>query len=158
MNLDELKDRIRENIKGKYPHIKLSFEPIELTEKLMAQGASTPVEVRVAAKKMDDIENFASVLADKLKRIPYLRDVQISQPLKFPTINIRMDRQKLTQMNLSMDNVAKSLSDATASSRYTLKNLWLDDNKQYTYNAQVQIPEYRMNSMEQIAFHPTGAW
>ncbi len=153
-DMDALKDRIRQEIGQKYPAVRLSFEPIELTEKLMAQGASTPVEVRVAAKSMQDIEDYSSRLVAKLKEIPFLRDVQVAQPLKLPTLQIKMDRQKLAQMGLSIDNVSKSISDATASSRYTLKNLWLDDTKQYTYNAQIQIPEYIMNSLDQLKSIP----
>ena len=48
----------------------------------MAQGASTPIEVRVAGKNMNDIENYSSRLLIKLKSISFLRDVQIAQPLK----------------------------------------------------------------------------
>jgi multidrug efflux pump subunit AcrB len=61
-----------------------------------------------------------------------------------------MDRQKLAQMGLSIENVSQSISDATASSRFTLKSFWLDDAKQYTYNTEVQIPEYQMNSIQQL--------
>jgi multidrug efflux pump subunit AcrB len=150
VNMDELKDRIRAGVEREYPAVRLSFEPIELTEKLMAQGAATPIEVRVASKNIGDIERYSSRLVDKLKAIPFLRDVQIAQPLKFPTLVIRMDRQKLAQMGLGIENVSKTISDATASSRFTLKNFWLDDAKQYTYNTQVQIPEYMMNSLEQL--------
>jgi multidrug efflux pump subunit AcrB len=150
VNMDELKDKIRANIAESYPAVRLSFEPIELTEKLMAQGASTPVEIRIASKNIDDIESYSARLVYKLKAIPFLRDVQIAQPLKFPTLTIRMDRQKLAQMGLGIENVAQSISDATASSRFTLKNFWLDDAKQYTYNTEVQIPEYQMNSIGQL--------
>jgi multidrug efflux pump subunit AcrB len=149
-NMDELKDKIRDAIGKRYPAVRLSFEPIELTEKLMAQGAATPIEVRVASKNIDDIEAYSNKLVAGLKAIPFLRDVQIAQPLKFPTLVIRMDRQKLAQMGLGIDVVSRSISDATASSRFTLKNFWLDDTKQYTYNTQVQIPEYMMNSLEQL--------
>jgi len=149
-NMDELKDRIRQNVSQEYPRVKLSFEPIELTEKLMAQGAATPIEVRVASKNIGDIEAYSDKLITSLKTIPFLRDIQIAQPLKFPTLTIRMDRQKLAQMGLGIDAVSRSISDATASSRFTLKNLWLDDTKQYTYNTQVQIPEYLMNSLAQL--------
>jgi multidrug efflux pump subunit AcrB len=150
VNMDELKDRIRANIATSYPAVRLSFEPIELTEKLMAQGASTPIEVRVASKNIGDIGNYSAKLVAKLKQIPFLRDVQIAQPLKFPTLTIRMDRQKLAQMGLGIENVSQSISDATASSRFTLKNFWLDDTKQYTYNTEVQVPEYQMNSLQQL--------
>jgi multidrug efflux pump subunit AcrB len=153
-NMDDLKDELRAAIHHKFSRVNLSFEPIELTEKLMSQGAATPIEVRVAAKNISDLASYSGRLVAKLKQVPYLRDVQVAQPLKFPTINIRLDRQRLAQLGLSIDNVSKSISDATASSRYTLKNLWLDDKKQYTYNTEVQIPEYMMNSMEQLQAIP----
>ena len=150
VNMDELKDRIRASVAKEYPQVRLSFEPIELTEKLMAQGAATPMEVRVASKSIGDIESYSDKLIARLKAIPFLRDVAIAQPLKFPTLVIHMDRQKLAQMGLGIENVSKSISDATASSRFTLKNFWLDDSRQYTYNTQVEIPEYMMNSLEQL--------
>ena len=150
VNMDELKDRIRESVGREYPKVRLLFEPIELTEKLMAQGAATPIEVRIASKSIGDIESYSDRLIARLKAIPFLRDVAIAQPLKFPTLVIHMDRQKLAQMGLGIENVSKSISDATASSRFTLKNFWLDDSKQYTYNTQVEIPEYMMNSLEQL--------
>ena len=153
-NMDELKDRIRRAIATRYPMVRLSFEPIELTEKLMAQGAATPIEIRVASKNLDDIERYSDRLMRRLKEIPFLRDVQIAQPLKFPTLTIKMDRHKLAQMGLGIESVSRSISDATASSRFTLKNFWLDDAKQYTYNTEVQIPEYQMNSIQQMKEMP----
>ncbi len=154
VKMDDLKEELRRNIHSKYPSVALSFEPIELTEKIMAQGASTPIEVSVAGKNMGDITAYAGKLVNRLKSIDYLRDVQVKQPLKFPTINITVDRQKLAQLGLSIDNVAKSITDATSSSRYTNKNLWLDEKSSYTYQTQVQVPEYIMNSVEQMQSVP----
>ena len=37
----------------------------------MAQGASTPIEVRVAGKNMDDIKNMRLHLLDKLQTNPF---------------------------------------------------------------------------------------
>ena len=150
VKMEDLKEELRKNIGQHYPGIKISFEPIELTEKIMAQGASTPVEVRVAGKNMNDIRNYALKLTEKMKDIPFLRDVQIAQPLNFPTVNITVDRNKLALMGLSMENISKSITDVTSSSRYTNKNLWLDERSAYTYQSQIQVPEYIMNSMSQL--------
>ncbi|XZF15069.1 efflux RND transporter permease subunit [Chitinophagaceae bacterium MMS25-I14] len=150
VKMDDLKEELRKNILRAYPNIRLSFEPIELTEKIMAQGASTPVEVRVAGKNMDDIEHYATALEAKMKAIPFLRDVQIAQPLKVPVLNISIDRNKLALMGLSLETVSRSITDATSSSRYTNKNLWLDNKSNYTYQTQVFVPEYMMNSVEQL--------
>lgn len=153
-NLDELKDRLRKNIARAYPQTRISFEPIELTEKIMAQGAATPIEIRVAGKNFDEIKNYAERLKDSLQKIPYLRDVQIAQPLHFPTVKITLDRFRLAQMGLNLTEVAKSISDATSSSRFTEKIQWLDSKVAYTYQVQVQVPEYLMNSLEQLGAIP----
>jgi len=147
-NLDLLKDELRKNISAQYPAVRLSFEPIELTEKIMAEGASTPIEVRVLGKNYGDIKNYALQLMDKMKSIKYLRDVQIAQPLSVPTIKINVDRYKLSQMGLTMEDVARSITEGTSSSRFTEKNQWLDKNAAYTYQVQVEVPEYIMNSEE----------
>src|SRR5581483_11725699 len=59
VNMDNLKDELRRRIAEKMPELKISFEPIDLTEKIMSQGASTPIEVRVAGKNMQDISQYA---------------------------------------------------------------------------------------------------
>ena len=149
-NPDQLKDLLRKNIKDVFPEVNISFEPIELTEKIMAQGASTPIEVRIGGKNFQDIQLFAASLVNKLKGISYLRDVQIAQPLRFPTVKINIDRFRLAQMGLNLTEVARSITDATSSSRFTEKVQWLDQNVAYTYQVQVQVPEYIMNSIEQL--------
>lgn len=153
-NLDELKDLLRKNIKAALPNIRISFEPIELTEKIMAQGASTPIEVRVAGKDFGEMKDYSLRLVDSLKQVTFLRDVQIAQPLHFPTFKITLDRLKLAQMGLSITDVARSITDATSSSRFTEKIQWLDQKVSYTYQVQVQVPEYLMNSIEQLQSIP----
>jgi len=150
VNIDDLKEKLRYSIHRDIPDLQISFEPIELTEKIMSQGASTPIEVRVAGKNMRDIETYANKLRQKLTDVSYLRDVQIQQPLKFPVIHIDFDRLKIAQMGLDLSDVAHSVTDATSSSRFTEKNLWLDENNSYTYQAQAEVPEYMMNDMDQI--------
>ena len=45
-NLDNLKEKIRAQVGDQMPDVRLSFEPIELTDKILSQGSPTPVEVR----------------------------------------------------------------------------------------------------------------
>jgi multidrug efflux pump subunit AcrB len=150
INLDELKDALRKNIAAALPEMTISFEPIDMTEKIMSQGASTPIEVQIAGKNMNQIETYADKVLGKLKQIPYLRDVQIDQPLKFPTIAITLDRLKVSQLGLNVKDISRSVTASTSSSRFTEKNLWLDVNNSYTYQVQVEIPEYIMESMDEL--------
>ncbi len=150
VNMDELKDALRKNIKYKLPEANILFEPIDLTDKIMSQGASTPIEVRVSGKDLAQIRGYADTLVDKLKKVSYLRDVQIAQPLSFPTIAINIDRFKAAQFGLSVQEIARSVTASTSSSRFTEKNQWLDEKAAYTYQVQVQVPEYVMSSMDEL--------
>jgi multidrug efflux pump subunit AcrB len=150
VNMDELKDALRKNIHYALPEMQITFEPIDMTEKIMSQGASTPIEVQVAGKDMTQIEGYANKVMARLKNISYLRDVQIVQPLRFPVISITVDRLKTAQLGLNIKEIARTVAASTISSRFTEKNLWLDEKGSYTYQVQVQVPEYSMNSMDQL--------
>lgn len=150
VNMDDLKEALRKNIRHLLPEMRISFEPIDMTEKIMSQGAATPIEVRVAGKDLKEIATYANKLVDKFKEIPYLRDVQIAQPLKFPVVAIRIDRLKAAQLGLNVADIARSVTASTSSSRFTEKNQWLDEAKAYTYQVQVQVPEYVMNTMDEL--------
>jgi len=156
-NMQDLKERIRGLVHERMPDITLSFEPADLTEKLMSGGAFTPIEVQIAGRDMKDIEGYAAKLVQKLSEEEHLRDVRIVQPLKFPVINIKLDRQKLAVMGMSLQAAARSITASTSSSRYTEKNQWLDQKAAYTYQVQVQIPEYAMRNLAQLQEIPLVA-
>lgn len=150
VNMDEFKDKVRERIKTILPDVKLSFEPIELTDKVLSQGSPTPVEVRIAGKNKKQNEEYANKIVAKLKKITYLRDVQIAQPIKYPSLNIDIDRTRAAQLGIDMNDVSKSLIASTSSSRYTDKNIWVDEKAGLSYNVQVQVPLNQMKSKEEI--------
>jgi len=150
VNMDELKDALRKNIAYKLPDLRITFEPIDMTEKIMSQGAATPIEIRVAGKDMDQIESYSNKVLSKLKKIDYLRDIQIAQPLHIPVVSITLDRLKAAQFGLNVVDIARSVTASTSSSRFTEKNQWLDEKTAYTYQVQVQVPEYVMNTMDEL--------
>ena len=140
VNMDELKDALRRNILYAMPELRLSFEPMDMTEKIMSQGAATPIEVRVAGKSMEEIEQYAYRVVDKLKQVPFLRDVQIAQPLKFPVVTISLDRVKAAQLGLIVQDIARAVTASTSSSRFTEKNQWLDEEKAtYRYSSDTGV-------------------
>lgn len=150
MGKDAFQDSFRHVLHRRLPDVNVSFEPIELTEKIMSQGASTPIEVEVAGKDMQQIADYAYRLRDELKQVDFMRDVVIQQPLKYPTVRIELDRYKIAQMGLQLKDVTRSVAAFTSSSRFTEKNLWLDTRTAYTIQVQAQVPEYIMNNITSL--------
>ncbi len=149
-NLEELQDKFRDKIRSDMPDVKLSFEPIQLTDKILSQGSPTPIEIKVTGKNKQLNEEYANKLIEKLHQIPYLRDVQIGQSTKYPSINIDIDRLKAAQLGVDVSEISRSLTTSTSSSRYTEKNVWVDQKAGLSYGVQVEIPENKMKSVNDI--------
>lgn len=153
-NSDELKDKLRAYYKEKMPDLHISFEPIELTEKILSQGANNPIEIRVSGmmKKMNRM--YANKLLAKLKELEYMRDQQVPQSMDYPALQINIDRTRAAQLGLDAQDIAKSLVAATASTRYTNKNFWVGGMMGIAYDVQVQTPQNILNSKEELANLP----
>ncbi|MDR3697068.1 efflux RND transporter permease subunit [Mucilaginibacter sp.] len=150
VDLDDLKERFRVEMKKEMPSVKLSFEPIELTDKILSQGSPTPIEVVIASKNKPQNIQWATKVLDRIKQISYLRDVQIGQSFKYPSININIDRVRAAELGASINDISRSLVASTSSSRYTEKNVWLDPKVGLGYAVQVEIPEYQMASLNDV--------
>ena len=154
VDLDQLKDEFRASMKKALPGVKLSFEPIELTDKILSQGSPTPIEVKLSGKNKQQNEEYANKVIAKLNQIPYLRDVQIGQATKYPTINVTIDRTRAAQLGTDISAISRSLIASTSSSRYTEKSVWIDPKSNQTYSVQVQVPENRMTSVNDLGEIP----
>lgn len=153
-DMDDFKDKFRERIKKILPDVKISFEPIELTDKVLSQGSPTPIEVRIAGKNKKLNEEYANKIIAKLNKISYFRDVQISQPIKYPSLDINIDRTRAAQVGVDMNEISRSLIASTSSSRYTEKNTWIDEKAGLSYSVQVQVPLNKMKSVHDMGEIP----
>ncbi|WP_295772789.1 efflux RND transporter permease subunit [uncultured Mucilaginibacter sp.] len=156
-SLDDLKEKLRREVKRSIPNAKVSFEPIDLTDKILSQGSPTPVEVAITSKNKKQNVAYAYKVLRELKKIKYLRDVQIAQSFKYPAININIDRARAAQLGIGVGEISRSLTASTSSSRFTEKNVWLDEKVGLSYNVQVQVPEYQMASVNDIKEIPVMA-
>ena len=150
VNMDDLKDRFRQKMKEALPNVKLSFEPIELTDKILSQGSPTPIEVKIIGKNKKQNEVYADKVIDELQKIPYLRDVKLGSAIHDPAIDINIDRVRAAQLGTNVNDIARSLVAATSSSRYTEKNIWIDPKLNLSYNVQVEVPVNEMRSVDDI--------
>ncbi|GAB3276039.1 efflux RND transporter permease subunit [Larkinella harenae] len=154
IDLDQLKDQYRAKMKAALPDVKLSFEPLELTDKILSQGSPTPIEVKVIGKDKKQNEVYANKVIAKLKEISYLRDIQIGSAINYPAISIDIDRVRAAQLGTDISAISRSLTASTSSSRLTEKSVWIDPKSAQMYSVQVQVPENQMKSVSDIGEIP----
>jgi len=149
-DLEDLEERFRIEMKKEQPDVKLSFEPIELTDKILSQGSPTPIEIALTGKNKKQNVIYAFKVISALKKIPYLRDIQIAQSYKYPSIDVNIDRVRAAELGVSIGDISRTLTAATSSSRLTQKNLWIDKKVGLSYLVQVEVPEYQMASLDNM--------
>lgn len=154
MDIEELKEKYRNLLHQAMPDVKLSFEPIDLTDKIMSQGSSTPIEVAVMGKDLKQSKAYADKLQNALQQVPFLRDVQLKEQLHTPAVHIEIDRDKVKQMGLTMTDVSSCITEATSSSRFTEKILWLDEKCATSYDVQVEVPQTDIGTMDDLSGIP----
>lgn len=156
IRIEDFKEELRKEVQQSMPGTTLSFEPGDLVEQVINLGSNNPVEIAVQGKNLTQSRKIAEQLNIKLKAISYLRDVQITTPLDYPGIKLKIDRLKAGQLGLTVDKITQSTVAATSSSRFTQPDYWLDKNTGTAYQIQVEYPQYQMNSIEQLESVPVS--
>lgn len=153
-DMDTFKDSVRSRIHKKLPELKVSFEPIEMTEKILSQGSPTPIEIRLSGIDKTTNVEYGKKIIKRLEDIPYFRDAQLAQSTNYPALNINIDRTKAAQLGVDVTEITNSLIATTSSSRYTAKNVWVDEGRGQTVSVQVQVPISEVSSISQLGQTP----
>jgi len=148
--MPELKEKIRNRVREKFPDLTLSFEPANLVDRAMSAGASTPIEIAVTGKDLKLDLSFAEKIRNSLKDLNFLRDMQFGQRLDFPTITVDVDRKKAGFHGILVNQVGAALVPATSSSRFIAQNYWSDPKSGINYQVQVEVPQPLMTSQKDI--------
>src|SRR6185369_3096769 len=100
---------------------------------------------------------FASKLRSELATIGSLRDLQYGQALEYPAIQVNVNRQMAGQLGVTVDQVGRSFAAATSSSRFVAPNYWADPRTGIAFQVQVEVPQPRMTSLEDLRVMPVTA-
>jgi multidrug efflux pump subunit AcrB len=154
---EALRQQLREDLHEALPNVAVSFEAADIISQVMSFGSPTPIEVAVQSPSLAATRAFADKIHGELVKVSSLRDLQYAQPLDYPTLQVQIDRDRAGQFGLTAADVARSLVAATSSSRYTDLNFWRDPGSGNGFQIQVEIPQAKMASIDDIEGLPVMA-
>jgi multidrug efflux pump subunit AcrB len=149
-----LRERIREKLRQDLPDCQVSFEPADIVSQVMSFGSPTPIEVAAQGPSLDDDYGYAQKIKAQMAKLNFVRDLQLSQEYRYPTLDITIDRERAGQFGLTMADIARSVVPATSSSRFTQPNYWRDPKSGNAFQIQVELPQNRMQSIEDVSEIP----
>jgi multidrug efflux pump subunit AcrB len=151
---EALREKLRRCLRAELPGSKVSFEAADIVTQVMSFGSPTPIEVAVQGISLQDDYAFAQKIQARMAKLDFLRDLQLAQAADFPTLDINVDRGRAGQFGLTMADVVRSVVPATSSSRFTQPNFWRDPNSGNAFQIQVQLPQNRIQSVEDLGELP----
>jgi multidrug efflux pump subunit AcrB len=151
---ESLKEDLRRELADRMPDVRFSFEPADIVSEVMSFGAPTPIEISVRSTNLAETRKFINQVQAELGAMPALRDVQISQTLDYPTLEVQVDRERAGLSGLTVADVSRSVVSATSSSRFVVPNYWPDPKTGIGYQVQVELPQPEMRTVDDLAMVP----
>lgn len=145
---------LRKGLKELYPGIIFTFQPADLTAKIINFGSPAPIDVHVVGYDMEENYEYAKMLAEKFRSIPGATDVTVQQTLSTPTLLTETDRTLGLNVNLTEKDVALNMILATAGSQQFFQQYWLHHQSGIAYRLNVYTPQYIMRSVNNLLSVP----
>jgi multidrug efflux pump subunit AcrB len=143
-----------EEIARRVARMRVSFEPADIVNEVMSFGSPTPVEVVVYGPNLKGNLDYAAGLHAELATVPGLVDLQIAQAQDYPTVDVKIDREKAGRSGVTVQDASTALLAATTSSRLLMPSYWSDTASGFSYQVQVQVPPPRMDTVQEVGMIP----
>ncbi len=148
---------LREGLRELYPGTEFTFQPSDLTAKILNFGEPAPIDVQINGPDYYPNYEFARKLVGRLRRIPGASDVVIQQTMRTPTIMVEGNRTFGLEVKKTEKDIADNLLLTTAGSQQVDQLYWLDPATGFSYMINVYIPQPQINSINSLKTIPVGS-
>jgi multidrug efflux pump subunit AcrB len=153
----DLENKLRTVLPKQFPGSHFSFDPGDLISQTLNFGTPSLIEVAVHGPQYSDVQAYAAKLQNQFSGINELCDLGYEESLRYPTVNVNVNRVMAGQLGATADQVGRAVVSATASSRFVAPNYWRDPKSGISYQVQVQVPQPQMISLKDIETIPVSS-
>ncbi len=151
--------RLREVLPRLYPGTTFSFLPADITTQILNFGLPAPIDVRITGPSRQMAKNraYADAVLKRVRGVPGIADARIQQAFNEPTLYVNAHRTIAGMTGLTERDVTDSLQTALAGSIQTAPTFWLDPRTGVSYPIVVQMPQYDIDTVGELANLPITA-
>ncbi|HKT36494.1 MAG TPA: efflux RND transporter permease subunit [Nitrospira sp.] len=153
----EYRSRLRKGLTERYPGTEFTFQPSDLTAKILNFGAPAPIDVQINGPHQYENYEFARKLIGRLRQIPGSTDVVIQQPMRQPTLLAEGRRTYALDANKTEGDITVNLQMVAAGSQQVDQIFWLDPDTGFSYRIKVYIPQPQVSGMTALKTVPVGS-
>jgi multidrug efflux pump subunit AcrB len=148
---------LRTILPQKFPGVTFSFLPADIVSQILNFGLPAPIDVQIIGNNQTANYAYATELLKRIRVVTGIADLRIQQVLNYPQINVNVDRTLAGEVGLTQRDVANSLLVTLSGSQQVHPNFWLNTENGVSYPIVAQMPQYRIDSMSDLANIPVNS-
>ncbi len=152
--VDQYRSLLRRHLPRLFPGTVFTFLPGDITAKILNFGLPAPIDVQISGRHQFANFEYAQKVANRMRRIPGIADVNIQQAFNEPTFLIHSDRTFARYTNLNEADIADNLLTTLSGSGQTAQTFWLDTASGVSHLVNVQTPQDQLASLNDLETVP----
>jgi multidrug efflux pump subunit AcrB len=147
---EDIVRELREVLPAEFPELSFYFQPADIVTQILNFGLPSPIDIQVSGAQRDATLATARQLEAELRALPGVVDVHLHQVVAAPRLHIDVDRLRANEVGLTERDVASNLLLLVSSSTQVSPTFWTDSKTGYAYPVAIQVPEYRVDSVDAL--------
>ena len=146
--------QLRLTLPKQFPGVSFAFLPADMVGQILNFGLPAPLDVQVVGNDLEGNRQYASALLAKLRYVSGTTDLRIQQPFDEPYLNMRVERTKAEELGFTAHDIAQNLLVSLSGSFQTSPTFWVDPKNHVSYQIATQTPQYRADTLQDLANIP----
>src|ERR1700686_4149426 len=151
---DDSIQQLRLNLPKQFPGVSFAFLPADMVSQILNFGLPAPIDVQVVGNDLEGNRLYADKLLEKMRNVSGTSDLRIQQPFDAPYLRLSVERTKAEQLGFTAHDIAQNLLVSLSGSFQTSPTFWVDPKNRVSYQIATQTPQYRTDSLQDVANIP----
>ena len=146
--------KLRVVLRQQFPDAVFYFQPSDIITQILDFGTPSQIDVQVQGKHVAQDTAVARDLQRRIAHIPGAVDTHIQQILDAPDYKVDIDRQRASELGLTIQQIANQMTIASSGSFQVNPAFWTDPKTGVPWQLWVQTPEYRLDTLQKVQNTP----
>jgi multidrug efflux pump subunit AcrB len=124
----------------RFPQAFAYFQPADIINQVLNFGVSAPIDVQFEYPKIEVSYGLALQLMQKMRAIAGLEDIALKQVFNYPSLYLKVDRQRAAQLGINQRDIANSMLISLSSSALVSPSYFLNPQNSVNYTVVVKTP------------------
>jgi multidrug efflux pump subunit AcrB len=148
---------LRRTLHERFPGTQFAFLPGDIVSQTLNFGLPAPLDIQVVGPSIEGNRAWAAKLMAELARVPGAVDLRLHQATDYPHLQVDVDRTKARELGLTQADVAGNMLVSLSGSFQTQPSYYIDPVTGTQYSVQVQMPQPRLASLNDLASIPLSS-